>query len=207
MSSKFAIPTVDDDESSLEDAADIRRQVNGSATVPIAVANLVDYRATREAIKPASGPTAPSGRLSSAEAPTLAQFHPDSGFGERRRDHDEDAGQLVFTKGSSEISFGPFRFLPAQCLLLEGNNPVRLGSRALEILIVLLEQPGKLVTKQELMARVWPNLFVEPANLPVNIATLRRALRDGRDGNRFIINIKGRGYRFVAPIRVSGYEN
>jgi DNA-binding winged helix-turn-helix (wHTH) protein len=141
--------------------------------------------------------------LPSAEASTLARFHPDSGFDERRHDHDEDTGQLLFTKGSSEISFGPFRFLPAQCLLLEGDKSVHLGSRALEILIILLERPGTLVTKQELMARVWPNLFVEPANLPVNIAALRRALRDGRDGNRFIINIKGRGYCFVAPTRVS----
>jgi len=51
------------------------------------------------------------------------------------------------------------------------------------------------------MARVWPNLFVEPANLAVHISALRRALRDGRDGNRFIINIPGRGYCFVTPIR------
>ena len=72
---------------------------------------------------------------------------------------------------------------------------------------VLLEQPGKLVTKQELMARVWLNLFVEPANLTVHISGLRRALRDGRDGNRFIINIPGRGYRFVASIKVPGDKN
>lgn len=205
MSSKSAIPIADDDKSFLEDAADIRRQVNGSAMVPTAMESLVDYRARREAIKPASGSTMPAGRLPSAEAPP--PFRPDFAFDERVHDHNEDTGQLLFTRGSREISFGPFLFLPGQCLLLEGNKPVQLGSRALEILIILLERPGKLVTKQELMARVWPNLFVEPANLPVNIAVLRRALRDGRDGNRFIINIKGRGYRFVAPIRVSGYKN
>jgi DNA-binding winged helix-turn-helix (wHTH) protein len=91
--------------------------------------------------------------------------------------------------------------LPAQFLLLEGDKPVPLGSRAMHILIVLLERPGELVTKQELMARVWPNVFVEPANLSVHISALRRALRDGRDGSRFIINIPGRGYCFVAPIR------
>jgi DNA-binding winged helix-turn-helix (wHTH) protein len=51
------------------------------------------------------------------------------------------------------------------------------------------------------MARVWPNLFVEPSNLSVHISALRRTLRDGRDGNRFIINIPGRGYRFVASIK------
>jgi DNA-binding winged helix-turn-helix (wHTH) protein len=206
MSSKSGIPIVDDDQSTLEKAADIRRHGNGSPTVPTAVERLLDYRARREAFKPSSGSTTLFGRLPPAEAPALVRFRPDSGFDERRHDHNEDSGQLPLTKGT-EISFGPFRFLPAQCLLLEGNQPVHLGSRALEILIILLERPGKLVTKQDLMARVWPNLFVEPANLPVNIATLRRALRDGRDGNRFIINIKGRGYCFVASIRVLGHEN
>jgi DNA-binding winged helix-turn-helix (wHTH) protein len=80
------------------------------------------------------------------------------------------------------------------------------GSRALEILIALLERPGELVSKQELMARVWPNTFVEPANLTVHMSALRRALRDGRDGNRFIINVPGRGYSFVASIEVSARE-
>jgi DNA-binding winged helix-turn-helix (wHTH) protein len=107
----------------------------------------------------------------------------------------------------TEISFGPFRLLPTQFLLLEGHKPVRLGSRALEILIVLLERPGELVSKQELMARVWPDIFVEPANLTVHISALRRMLRDGRDGNRFIINIPGRGYSFVASVEASGREN
>src|SRR5262249_43516128 len=66
---------------------------------------------------------------------------------------------------ATEVSFGPFRWLPTQFLLLERDKPVSLGSRALEILTVLLERPGELVSKQELMARVWPNVFVEPANL------------------------------------------
>lgn len=99
-----------------------------------------------------------------------------------------------------DVSFGPFRCLPSQFLLLEGDKQVPLGSRALEILIVLLERPGELITKQELMARVWPNVFVEPANLTVHISALRRTLRDGQNGNRFIINIPGRGYSFVASV-------
>jgi DNA-binding winged helix-turn-helix (wHTH) protein len=107
----------------------------------------------------------------------------------------------------TEISFGPFRLLPGQFLLLEGDEPVRLGSRALEILIVLLERPGELVSKQELMGRVWPDTFVEPANLTVHISALRRTLRDGRDGNRFIINVPGRGYIFVASVGMSAPEN
>jgi DNA-binding winged helix-turn-helix (wHTH) protein len=103
----------------------------------------------------------------------------------------------------TEVSFGPFRLLPTQFLLLEGGKPVPLGSRALEILIVLLERPGQLVSKQELMARVWPNVFVVSANLTVHMSALRRMLRDGRDGNRFIINIPGRGYSFVASVEAS----
>lgn len=91
-------------------------------------------------------------------------------------------GRQPASAPTSEISFGPFRLLPAQFLLLKGDKAVSLGSRALEILIALLERPGELVTKQELMARVWPNIFVEPANLTVHISALRRALRDGHDG-------------------------
>ena len=99
--------------------------------------------------------------------------------------------------------FASFRLLPAQFLLLEGDRPVPLGSRALEILIVLLDRPGELVSKQELMARVWPERSSGPPNLTVHVSALRRALRDGRDENRFIINIPGRGYRFVAPVVVA----
>jgi DNA-binding winged helix-turn-helix (wHTH) protein len=104
---------------------------------------------------------------------------------------------------AASICFGAFCLWPARRLLLHDNQPVRIGSRALDILIALLERPGDLVKKDELMARVWPNTFVEPANLTVHIAALRRALNDGRDGNRFLINIPGRGYRFVAPVTLS----
>lgn len=107
----------------------------------------------------------------------------------------------------TEVSFGPFRLLREQFLLLEGDKPVPLGSRALEILIALLERHGELVSKQYLMARVWPNVFVEPANLTVHMSALRRTLRDGQNGNRFIVNIPGRGYCFVASVAVSAHEN
>jgi len=106
-----------------------------------------------------------------------------------------------------EVLFGSFRLLRTKFLLLEGDKPVPLGSRALEILVALLERPGELVSKQDLMARVWPNVFVEPANLTVHMSALRRALRDGQEGNRFIVNIPGRGYCFVASVAMSGHEN
>jgi len=101
---------------------------------------------------------------------------------------------------AGSISFGAFLLLPSRRLLLRAGKAVPLGSRALDILIVLLERPGELLGKDELMARVWPKTFVEPANLTVHIAALRRALGDGRDGNRFLVNTPGRGYRFVAPV-------
>ena len=98
------------------------------------------------------------------------------------------------------ICFGSFRLLVGQHLLLKANRPVRLGSRALEVLVALVKRAGDVVSKEELMARVWPNTFVDPANLTVHVSALRRVLGDGRDGNRFLINIPGRGYCFVAPI-------
>jgi DNA-binding winged helix-turn-helix (wHTH) protein len=100
----------------------------------------------------------------------------------------------------SAMSFGPFHVLPSQRLLLEGDRPLRLGSRALDILVALVERAGELVSKTELMARVWPDTFVEEDNLKVQIAALRRTLRDGENGNRYISTVVGRGYWFVAPV-------
>ncbi|WP_420737741.1 winged helix-turn-helix domain-containing protein [Bradyrhizobium japonicum] len=144
----------------------------------------------------------------------LEQFHPKPGLGVGHVVRSPDAAKPFFEKrtGSAgtapaDLSFGPFHLIPTQFLLLEGDKPVSIGSRALELLIALLERRGELVSKQDLMARVWPNVFVEPANLTVHMSALRRALRDGRDGNRFIVNIPGRGYCFVASVDVSGHEN
>jgi len=96
--------------------------------------------------------------------------------------------------------FGSFRLLPDQRLLKEGDKPVRIGSRALDLLIALVDRPGELVSKEQLMALVWPSTIVAPCNLSVHMAALRRILGDGRDGKRFVINIPGRGYRFVADV-------
>jgi DNA-binding winged helix-turn-helix (wHTH) protein len=106
--------------------------------------------------------------------------------------------------GEESFLFGSFRLLPRQRLLLSGDEPVRLGSRALDILIALVERAGDLVSKDELMARVWPNTFVVQANLTVHVSALRRALRDGIDGNRYFVNVPNRGYYFVAPVVIEG---
>ena len=138
----------------------------------------------------------------------------ESGFDVEHAVHRRDVDKAIFEKRTeaayappSKISFGPFSLLPTQYLLLEGDRPVSLGSRALEILTALLERRGEPVSKQDLMSRVWPNLFVAHSNLTVQMSALRRALRDGRDGRRFIVNVHGRGYRFVASVELSGHEN
>jgi predicted ATPase/DNA-binding winged helix-turn-helix (wHTH) protein len=100
------------------------------------------------------------------------------------------------------ISFGPFRLLAGERLLLEGDRPVRLGNRAFDILTALVERGGEVVGKEELMARAWPQTFVEEANLKMQVSALRRALGDGQGGNRYIVTVVGRGYNFVAPVRI-----
>jgi predicted ATPase/DNA-binding winged helix-turn-helix (wHTH) protein len=110
------------------------------------------------------------------------------------------------TSEARVVSFGPFRLLPAQQLLLEGETPVRLGSRALEILTALALRAGELVSKDELMTRVWPDTVVEEGNLKVHVAALRKTLGDGRPGRRYLATVPGRGYRFVAPVELSEPE-
>src|SRR5580658_11236740 len=95
------------------------------------------------------------------------------------------------------LSFGTFRFAPSRQQLFEGDQPVRIGSRALGLLQVLVENPGQIVTKKKLIEAVWSGVWVDEANLRANIGALRRALGDGR---RFIQNVPGRGYRLVEPV-------
>src|ERR1700722_14170028 len=105
------------------------------------------------------------------------------------------------TSGEPTISFGPFRLVARQRLLLEGDKPVRLGSRAFGILTALVERAGGVVGKDELIALVWPATYVEETNLKIQVSALRRALGDGQGDHRYIATIVGRGYNFVAPIR------
>jgi predicted ATPase/DNA-binding winged helix-turn-helix (wHTH) protein len=79
---------------------------------------------------------------------------------------------------------------------------VRLGSRAFDILAALVERAGEVVGKEELIARAWPQTFVEEANLKIQVSALRRALGDGQSGNRYVVTVIGRGYNFVAPVRI-----
>jgi len=101
---------------------------------------------------------------------------------------------------NQSYAFGPFRLLPAQRTLLDDGKPLRLGSRALDLLIALVERAGETVGKDELIARAWHGTVVEEAALRVHVAALRKALGDGQGGRRYIANTPGRGYAFVAPV-------
>jgi predicted ATPase/DNA-binding winged helix-turn-helix (wHTH) protein len=98
------------------------------------------------------------------------------------------------------ISFGAFRLFPTERLLEKDGSPVHLGSRALDILGLLVERAGEVVSKDELIARAWPKLTVDETNLRFQIASLRKSLGDGKIGPQYVKNIAGRGYCFVAPI-------
>jgi predicted ATPase/DNA-binding winged helix-turn-helix (wHTH) protein len=98
------------------------------------------------------------------------------------------------------LTFGRFRLDPVQHVLHEDDKPLHLGSRALEILIVLAERTGEVVTKNELLARVWPKSVVQEATLRVHIAALRKVLGSSEYGTRYVENFSGRGYRFIGPV-------
>jgi predicted ATPase/DNA-binding winged helix-turn-helix (wHTH) protein len=99
--------------------------------------------------------------------------------------------------------FGSFTLLPTQRLLLDGNAPVRVGGRALDLLIVLVEAAGKVVGRDELMASVWKKVVVDEGSLRVHVAALRRALGDDGSAHRYIVNVPGRGYSFVGDLSPS----
>jgi DNA-binding winged helix-turn-helix (wHTH) protein len=106
------------------------------------------------------------------------------------------------TVGGAEpvIAFGPFRVFPRQRLVLNSGRPLNLGGRAFDPLLALLERAGELVSKREVMDRVWPETNVEEHNLKSQVAAVRRALGDGREGARYVSTVVGRGYWFVAPV-------
>src|SRR5215469_6106301 len=97
-------------------------------------------------------------------------------------------------------AFGPYRLDFERRRLLRGTQLVPVQQKALEILLVLVEHHGEVVSKDELMRSVWPDAFVEESNLTQNMFVLRKALGEGPKENRYIATIPGRGYCFVATL-------
>src|SRR5258707_4572655 len=98
------------------------------------------------------------------------------------------------------LRFGPFELSIGERLLRCDGVWLRLGGRALDLLIYLAERPGEVIAKQELIDHVWPDVTVEEGSLRVHVAAIRNALGDGQSGNRYIVNITGRGYSFVGTV-------
>ena len=99
------------------------------------------------------------------------------------------------------FEFGPFRLEPAEHLLLRGEEPVQLPPKAFETLLLLVESSGHVLQKNELMAALWPDSFVEESNLTQNIFLLRKALGEDQGDHHYIKTVPRVGYRFIAPVR------
>ncbi|WP_050032541.1 winged helix-turn-helix domain-containing protein [Bradyrhizobium sp. LTSP857] len=98
------------------------------------------------------------------------------------------------------LLFGPFELSSGERVLRRDGVALSLGSKALDILIYLVERPGQVVAMQELIDHVWPDVTVEGGSIRVHVAAIRKALGDGQFGSRYIANIKGRGYSFVGAV-------
>ncbi len=98
------------------------------------------------------------------------------------------------------VQFGPFRLITARRSLERDGAPVALSARAFDILELLIGARDRVVSRDEIVSRVWPGLAVEPSNLTVQMSTLRRALGDGGPQPQFIATIPGRGYRFIGSV-------
>jgi DNA-binding winged helix-turn-helix (wHTH) protein len=111
--------------------------------------------------------------------------------------------KLGLTQSNAEddvIVFGPFRLSPAERLLERAGVRLKLSDRAFDILIVLAEHAGQVVSKKDLIARAWPDTNVDEGNLRFHIASLRKVLADGNSGVRYVTTVPGRGYCLVVPI-------
>jgi DNA-binding winged helix-turn-helix (wHTH) protein/TolB-like protein/Tfp pilus assembly protein PilF len=103
---------------------------------------------------------------------------------------------------SAVYRFGLFLLVPSERMLLYDGEPVALAGKAFDLLVALVSQAGHLMTKDELLRRVWPGLVVEEVNLSVNISAIRKALARSPDAAEWIENVPRQGYRFKAPIEV-----
>jgi DNA-binding winged helix-turn-helix (wHTH) protein len=103
-------------------------------------------------------------------------------------------------KTGSFYECGPFRLEPAEHRLTREGNPVSLAPKAFELLVYLVQNQGRLVTKDQIM-QVWPGSFVEEANLTVSVSTLRKALGEKEGDLRYIETIPKKGYRFTASVK------
>src|SRR3954453_23713340 len=109
--------------------------------------------------------------------------------------------------GGPVYEFGDFHLDAGRRLLWKAGTPVPLTSRVFDTLLYLVEHPDTVLDKERLMEAVWPDSIVEENNLTQNISTLRRIFGEMPGSHRFIVTVPGRGYRFVAPVKIGSLEN
>jgi DNA-binding winged helix-turn-helix (wHTH) protein len=113
----------------------------------------------------------------------------------------ESAMPAEGSPSAMRVLFGPFVLSTAERSLKKAGEVVPLGGRAFDILTVLIDKAGEVVSKDELIAKAWPDVTVEEGSLRVHLSALRKALGDGQFGTKYIENVQGRGYCFVVPIK------
>ena len=122
----------------------------------------------------------------------------------RLSDTEEESGRTDGpTRGSTfpqVATFGAFRLRVTERILEKDGIPVKIGSRAIDILLTLVERAPNLVIKRDLISRVWGNLVIDESSLRWHIASLRKTLGDDESGVRYVTNVVGRGYCFAAPV-------
>jgi eukaryotic-like serine/threonine-protein kinase len=119
-------------------------------------------------------------------------------FREETRFH---AGLRMVTEPKVLYEFGPFRVDPEKQVLLREDHPVAISPKVFETLLILVRRSREVVSKEDLMQALWPDAFVEEANLSQNIFMLRKALGDTPEARRYIVTLPGRGYRFAEQVR------
>src|SRR5436190_7337574 len=110
----------------------------------------------------------------------------------------------MYGQGKHLYEFGPFRIDSVERLLFRGQEVIPLTPKAVDTLLALVSNCGRVLEKDELIKLIWPDSFVEEGGLARNISVLRRVFEDGAGEVQYIETIPKRGYRFVAPVREAG---
>src|SRR5271156_4443346 len=110
-------------------------------------------------------------------------------------------------KTAGIFRFGEFQVDALARTLRRGEAIVTLNRRAFDVLLYLVQNPGKVVSRDELLKNVWPDAFVDENSLAQSISVLRRALEEKPGDNSYIVTLPGRGYQFVSPVQVAGRES
>src|SRR5271157_2555126 len=110
-------------------------------------------------------------------------------------------------KSEGIFRFGEFQVDALARTLRREEEIVTLNRRAFDVLLYLVQNPGKVLTRDELLKNVWPDTFVDENSLAQSIAALRRALEEKPGDNNYIVTLPGRGYQFVSPVKVIASEN